>query len=109
METTKSPRYYFDLRKERKSAAKAETAYTPATSLFAGLAAAFDYLRQMGTAILRRVAMRSSRTRSVRGDDSRRRRSAGPELFSPSCPAAALTAVARRRPPIPGHLQTLSR
>jgi len=33
METTKSPRYYFDLRKERKSAAKAETAYTPATSL----------------------------------------------------------------------------
>ena len=48
METTKSPRYYFDLRKERKSAAKAETAYTPATSLFAGLAAALDYVRQMG-------------------------------------------------------------
>ena len=48
METTKSPRYYFDLRKERKSAAKAETSYTPATSLFAGLAAALDYVRQMG-------------------------------------------------------------
>ncbi len=48
METAKSPRYYFDLRKERKSAAKAETAYTPATSLFAGLAAALDYVRQMG-------------------------------------------------------------
>jgi aspartate aminotransferase-like enzyme len=48
METAKSPRYYFDLRKERKAAAKAETAYTPATSLFAGLAAALDYLRQMG-------------------------------------------------------------
>src|SRR3979409_1287546 len=48
METTKSPRYYFDLRRERKSAAKAETAYTPATSLFAGLAAALDYVRQMG-------------------------------------------------------------
>src|SRR5579863_6125373 len=35
MESTTSPRYYFDLRKERKSAAKGETAYTPATSLFA--------------------------------------------------------------------------
>ena len=48
METAKSPRYYFDLRKERKAAAKAETSYTPATSLFAGLAAALDYVRQMG-------------------------------------------------------------
>src|SRR5258708_3502397 len=47
METAKSPRYYFDLRKERKSAAKAETAYTPATSLFAGLAAALDYVRPL--------------------------------------------------------------
>src|SRR5258706_15240078 len=46
METTKSPRYYFDLRRERKSAAKAETAYTPATSMFAALAAALDYIRQ---------------------------------------------------------------
>src|ERR1700688_4208466 len=40
METAKSPRYYFDLRKERKAAAKAETASTPATALFAGMAAA---------------------------------------------------------------------
>src|SRR5215471_3846971 len=31
MDSTTSPRYYFDLRKERKSAAKGETAYTPAT------------------------------------------------------------------------------
>ncbi len=48
METAKSPRYYFDLRKERAAAVKAETSYTPATSLFAGLAAALDYVRQMG-------------------------------------------------------------
>src|SRR5207248_3192475 len=33
METTKNPRYYFDLRKERKSAAKGESAYTPAVAL----------------------------------------------------------------------------
>jgi len=60
-----------------------ETAYTPATSLFAGLAAAFDYLRQMGTANLAagRDALRRERG-VVRGDDSRRRRSAGPEVIS---------------------------
>src|SRR5436305_5870795 len=48
METTKNPRYYFDFRKERKSAAKGETAFTPATSLFAALGAALDFVRQMG-------------------------------------------------------------
>jgi aspartate aminotransferase-like enzyme len=40
MDATTSPRFYFDLRKERKSAAKGESAYTPATSLFAALGAA---------------------------------------------------------------------
>src|SRR2546421_7055868 len=44
METTKNPRYYFDLRKERKSAAKGESAYTPAVALIAGLGAALDYI-----------------------------------------------------------------
>jgi aspartate aminotransferase-like enzyme len=48
METTTSPRFYFDLRKERKSAAKGESAYTPATSLFAALGAALEFIRTMG-------------------------------------------------------------
>jgi aspartate aminotransferase-like enzyme len=48
METTTSPRYYFDLRKERKSAAKGESAFTPATSLFAALGAALEFIREMG-------------------------------------------------------------
>jgi len=48
MDTTTSPRYYFDLRKERKSAAKGESAYTPATSLFAALGAALEFVRGMG-------------------------------------------------------------
>ncbi len=48
MEGTKNPRYYFEFRKERKSAAKGETAFTPATSLFAALGAALDFIRQMG-------------------------------------------------------------
>jgi aspartate aminotransferase-like enzyme len=48
METTTSPRFYFDLRKERKAAAKGESAYTPATALFAALGAALEFVRGMG-------------------------------------------------------------
>src|ERR1039457_5717576 len=95
METAKSPRYYFDLRKERKAAAKAETAYTPATSLFAGLAAAFDYLRQMGDgnlaagrdALIANAELCAAMTRAGV-------QALGLKLFSPVCPAGALTAVA---------------
>jgi aspartate aminotransferase-like enzyme len=95
MEQTKSPRYYFDLRKERKSAAKAETAYTPATALFAGLAAALDYVRQMGDgnlfvgrdALIANAELCAAMTRA--GVEA-----LGLKLFAPTSPAAALTAVA---------------
>jgi len=49
METSKQPRYYFDLRKERKSAAKGESAYTPSVALIAAMGAALDYLEQQGS------------------------------------------------------------
>jgi aspartate aminotransferase-like enzyme len=52
MEVTKSPRFYFDLRKERKAASKGETASTPATSLFAALGAALEFIRGMGNSNL---------------------------------------------------------
>ncbi len=95
MERAKSPRYYFDLRKERKSTAKAETAYTPATSLFAGLAAALDYVRQMGDgnlaagrdALIANAELCAAMTRA--GVEA-----LGLKLFAPTSPAAALTAVA---------------
>jgi aspartate aminotransferase-like enzyme len=95
METAKSPRYYFDLRKERKSAAKAETAYTPATSLFAGLAAALDYVRQLGDGDL--VAGRDALIANAELCAAMARagvEALGLKLFAPSSPAAALTAVA---------------
>ena len=95
METTKSPRYYFDLRKERKAATKAETASTPATALFAGLAAALDYIRQMGDgnlaagrdALIANAELCAAMTRA--GVEA-----LGLKLFAPNCPASALTAVA---------------
>jgi len=48
MESARSPRYYFDLRKERKAGAKGESAFTPAIALVAALAAALDYIRENG-------------------------------------------------------------
>src|SRR6202158_5831517 len=49
METSQQPRYYFDLRKEPKSAAKGESAYTPSVALTAAMGAALDYLEQQGS------------------------------------------------------------
>jgi aspartate aminotransferase-like enzyme len=94
MESAKSPRYYFDLRKERKAAAKGESAFTPATSLIAALAAALEFVGKMGDGD---VAL--GRKRLVDGAElyAEMTRAAvaalGLALFSPSCPAAALTAV----------------
>lgn len=94
MESTKSPRYYFDLRKERKSAAKGESAFTPATSLIAAMGAALDYVRQMGNGdlIAGRVALVDNA--ELCAEMTRAAAHAlGLKLFSPSCPAAALTAI----------------
>jgi aspartate aminotransferase-like enzyme len=48
MEATYNPRYYFDLRKERKNAAKGESAYTPSVALIAALGAALDWIAAQG-------------------------------------------------------------
>ncbi len=94
METAKSPRYYFDFRKERKSAAKGETAYTPATSLFAALAAALDFVRQMGEGDLARGREALVNNAELAAEMTRAGAKAlGLKLFSPSAPAAALTAI----------------
>jgi aspartate aminotransferase-like enzyme len=94
METAKSPRYYFDFRRERKAAAKGESAYTPATSLFAALGAALDFIRQMGDGDL--VAGRKALIDNAELAAEMTRAGAqalGLKLFSPSAPSAALTAI----------------
>lgn len=94
METAKSPRYYFDFRKERKAAAKGESAFTPATSLFAALGAALDFIRQMGNGDL--IAGRNVLIDNAELAAAMTRAGAkalGLELFAPTCPAAALTAT----------------
>jgi aspartate aminotransferase-like enzyme len=94
METAKSPRYYFDFRRERKAAAKGESAYTPATSMFAALGAALDFIRQMGDGDLaagRKVLVDNA---ELAAEMTRAGVQAlGLKLFAPSAPAAALTAI----------------
>ena len=94
MEAAKSPRYYFDFRKERKNAAKGESAYTPATSLWAALGAALDFVRQMGSGDM--VAGRKALVDNAELAAEMTRAGVkvlGLTLFSSSCPAAALTAI----------------
>ncbi|HEX6504932.1 MAG TPA: alanine--glyoxylate aminotransferase family protein [Terriglobales bacterium] len=94
MESTRSPRYYFDLRKERKSAAKGESAFTPATSLIAAMGAALDYVRQMGNGDLAEGRVALVDNAELCAEMTRAAAHAlGLQLFSPSSPAAALTAI----------------
>jgi len=94
MDTTTSPRYYFDLRKERKSAAKGETAYTPATSLFAALGAALEFVRTMGKGDLAKGREALVDNAELCAEMTRAgSRALGLKLYA-SSPAAALTAIA---------------
>lgn len=94
METTTSPRYYFDFRKERKAAAKGESAYTPATSLFAALAAALQFVRQMGGGDLAEGRAALVNNAELAAEMTREGAKAlGLKLFAASAPAAALTAI----------------
>ena len=93
MEKTTSPRYYFDLRKERKSAAKGETAYTPATSLFAALGAALEFVRGMGNGDLAKGREELVNNAELCAEMTRAGAQAlGLKLYA-SSPAAALTAI----------------
>ncbi len=93
MRITYNPRYYFDLRKERKNQAKGETAYTPAVSLVAALGASLDYLEQQGKgslaegrdALIDNAELCAEMTRAAAA-------AMGMELFS-SAPGAAATAI----------------
>ena len=94
METTKSPRYYFDLRKERKAGAKGESAFTPAIALVAALGAALDYIREQGSgdlaagreALIANAETCAEMTRAAA-------RALGLKLYA-SVPSNALTAIA---------------
>jgi aspartate aminotransferase-like enzyme len=93
MDSTTSPRFYFDLRKERKSAAKGESAYTPPTSLFAALGAALEFIRGMGDGDLVKGREALVDNAELCAEMTRAGAQAlGLKLFA-AAPAAALTAI----------------
>jgi aspartate aminotransferase-like enzyme len=94
VETSKSPRYYFDLRKERKNAQQGQSSYTPAVALVAALGAALDFIASQGggdlatgrDALVDNAETCAAMTRAAV-------EALGLKLFAPGSPAAAATAV----------------
>jgi aspartate aminotransferase-like enzyme len=87
IEKSKLPRYYFDYAKERKNLAKAESSYTPATTLVVSLHAALNYIRSIGLdGLIANAAMLAEATRAAAD-------ALGLKLFAKSSPANAVTAI----------------
>jgi aspartate aminotransferase-like enzyme len=88
-ESSKAPRYYFDLKKEKKNAQNGESAWTPNIALLLALAEALKYIKTLGMDKL--VANAQILARATREAVTE----LGLELFS-SAPSSSVTAV---RPP----------
>ena len=86
-ETSKCPKYYLDLRKEKKSLAKGQTSYTPAVSLIIGLNETLKMIREEGLSTLfKRHATLAAATRAGC-------KALGLELLAEDSPSDAVTAV----------------
>jgi aspartate aminotransferase-like enzyme len=87
VEATTQPRYYFDLRRERKEQQKHTTAYTPAISLINGLHEVLRMLQEEGLEhIFARHARLAAATRAAV-------QALGLSLLAPASPSPAATGV----------------
>jgi aspartate aminotransferase-like enzyme len=87
MDTSGLPKYYFNLKKERKNAASGESSWTPNTSHLLALAEALKYIKSLGMDKLVDNAQQLARaTREAA-------KALGLELFAPNSPAASVTAI----------------
>jgi aspartate aminotransferase-like enzyme len=94
MEATYNPRYYFDLRKERKNARNGESAYTPAVALIAALGAALDWIAAQGDGSLVEGRKRLIENAETIAAMTRAAMLAlGLKLFAPDAAGTAATAV----------------
>lgn len=94
MEASYNPRYYFDLRKERKNAKNGESAYTPAVALIAALGAALDYIAGQADGNLvegRKKLIENAET--IAAMTRVACEAMGMKLFAPDAPSSAATAV----------------
>ncbi len=87
VEKSKLPHFYFDFAKERKNQSKAETAYTPATSLVVTLHGVLRYIKQMGREnLIANAAMLAEATREAA-------KALKLKPFAEASPANAVTAI----------------
>jgi aspartate aminotransferase-like enzyme len=81
------PKYYFNLKKERKNAAAGESSWTPATSLLLALGETLKYIKTIGMdKLIENAQLLARATREAAGE-------LGLELFAPDSPSAAVTAI----------------
>ncbi len=88
-DSAKAPRFYFDLKKERKNALNGESAWTPNIALLLALGEALKYIKSLGMEkVVENAQLLARATREAM-------QALGLELFS-SSPGSSVTAV---RPP----------
>lgn len=81
------PRYYFNLKKEKKNAANGESSWTPATSLLLALGEALKYIKSMGMDKLVENAQMLARAMREAAQ------ALDLELFAASAPSASVTSI----------------
>jgi len=88
MESARAPRFYFDLRRERKAQGAGESAFTPAISHVVALKAALDFVDGLGgvDTLVRNAGTLAAATRAAAG-------ALGLPLVAPRAHGDALTAL----------------
>jgi aspartate aminotransferase-like enzyme len=87
VERSNLPKFYFDFKKELKSAQKNQNSFTPAISLFVGLRESLNLIQREGLeSIFKRHEKLAAATRLAV-------KALGLELYAPDSPSNALTAV----------------
>jgi len=87
MDTAKLPRYYFNLKKERKAAATDQSAWTPNTALMLALAEALKFIKQLGIANLIENAQQLAEATRLAAQ------ALGLELFAADNPGSSVTSI----------------
>jgi aspartate aminotransferase-like enzyme len=86
-ETSKLPRFYFNLKKEAANAALGESSWTPNTSLILALGAALTYVKGVGMdKLIENAQLLARGTREAA-------KALGLELFAPGSPGSAITSI----------------
>lgn len=81
------PKFYFNLKKEKKSAANGESSWTPSISLLLALSEALKYIKSVGMdKLIENAQLLAKATRAAA-------RELNLELFAPESPSSSVTAI----------------